>query len=88
MTRNLFKVRWQGYKFKNNTFSFLKPNILDQYYGAGNLYMTPHDMGKLIYTLQQNKIFNARQTRPIYMNLELKNIQKNIDMVLHNSVFK
>lgn len=27
--------------------------------------MTPHDMGKLIYTLQQNKIFNARQTRPI-----------------------
>ncbi|APT16736.1 MULTISPECIES: serine hydrolase [Staphylococcus] len=55
----------KGYKFKNNTFSFLKPNILDQYYGAGNLYMTPHDMGKLIYTLQQNKIFNARQTRPI-----------------------
>ncbi len=28
----------KGYKFKNNTFSFLKPNILDQYYGAGNLY--------------------------------------------------
>ena len=48
MTRNLFKVRWQkAISLKNNTFSFLKPNILDQYYGAGNLYMTPHDMGKI-----------------------------------------
>ena len=50
--------------------------------------MTPHDMGKLIYTLQQNKIFNARQTRPILHEFGTQEYQKNIDMVLHNSVFK
>ncbi|MGN5883811.1 serine hydrolase domain-containing protein [Staphylococcus simulans] len=33
------------------------PSYLDQYYGAGNLYMAPRDMGKLVAALQENKIF-------------------------------
>lgn len=59
----------KGYKFKNDTFSFLRPNVLDQYYGAGNLYMAPSDMGKLIYNLQQDKVFNANVTNPMLHEL-------------------
>ncbi len=55
----------KGYKLNNNTFSFLRPNILDQYYGAGNLYMAPYDMAKLISELQKNKIFSPEITHPI-----------------------
>lgn len=55
----------KGYKFKNNSFSFLRPNVLDQYFGAGNLYMAPYDMGKLIHILQQDKIFSSNVTNPM-----------------------
>lgn len=59
----------KGYKFKNNSFSFLRPNVLDQYYGAGNLYMAPYDMGKLIYALQQDQLFNSKVTKPMLHEL-------------------
>ncbi|WP_367120878.1 serine hydrolase domain-containing protein [Staphylococcus capitis] len=55
----------KGYKFKNDSFSFLRPNVLDQYFGAGNLYMAPYDMGKLINKLQQDKLFSSNVTNPM-----------------------
>ena len=54
----------KGYKFKNDSFSFLRPNVLDQYFGAGNLYMAPYDMGKLINKLQ-DKLFSSNVTNPM-----------------------
>ena len=30
----------------------MKPNILAQYYGAGNLYMTTYDMAHLVNNLK------------------------------------
>ena len=30
----------------------MKPNTLDQYYGAGNLFMSTHDMARLVNDLQ------------------------------------
>ncbi|MEJ7235605.1 methicillin resistance protein FmtA, partial [Staphylococcus epidermidis] len=53
-----------GYKLTHNKFSLMHPKILNQYYGAGNLYMAPYDMGKLVNALQQYKIFNADTANP------------------------
>lgn len=55
-----------GYKKDNKTGAPVQqyPNILAQYDGAGNLYMTPSDMGKLILGLQNNKIFNSHISKP------------------------
>ena len=36
-----------GYKVKNEKLKTMKPNTLDQYYGAGNLFMSTHDMARL-----------------------------------------
>lgn len=57
----------EGYKKDENTGEPVKqkPNVLNQYYGAGNLYMTPHDMGKLILTLQNNELFKDNITTPL-----------------------
>ena len=33
-----------GYKMIDGKLTAMKPNILAQYYGAGNLYMTTYDM--------------------------------------------
>jgi len=41
-----------------------QPHCLNQYYGAGNLYMAPYDMAQLILNLQHNKIFSAVETLP------------------------
>ncbi|WP_436861385.1 serine hydrolase domain-containing protein [Staphylococcus caeli] len=56
-----------GYKKDNVLGNPVKqvPNVLEQYYGAGNLYMAPSDMGKLILSLQQNKIFSNEITNPL-----------------------
>lgn len=43
----------------------MKPNVLEQYYGAGNIYMTPTDMGKLITQIQQYKLFSPKITNPL-----------------------
>ncbi|PGG90864.1 methicillin resistance protein FmtA [Staphylococcus aureus] len=55
----------KGYAYNSTGLSFLRPNILDQYYGAGNLYMTPTDMGKLITQIQQYKLFSPKITNPL-----------------------
>lgn len=59
----------KGYKITNNGLTPQIPKILDQYYGAGNLYMTPSDMGKLIYKVQQYKLFNSEVTNPLLHEL-------------------
>lgn len=51
-----------GYKVKNEKLKTMKPNTLDQYYGAGNLFMSTHDMARLVNDLQQNNIFNQAVT--------------------------
>ncbi|WP_412520042.1 serine hydrolase domain-containing protein [Staphylococcus simulans] len=48
------------------------PLYLDQYYGAGNLYMAPRDMGKYVLALQQDKMFDARTTNQILHELGTK----------------
>ncbi|MCG7338826.1 beta-lactamase family protein [Staphylococcus sp. ACRSN] len=55
-----------GYKLQqdNEQPTAQQPKYLYHYYGAGNLYMTPLDMGKLIYSLQNNKLFSKKVTEP------------------------
>ena len=55
----------KGYSYNSTGLSFLKPNVLEQYYGAGNIYMTPTDMGKLITQMQQYKLFSPKITNPL-----------------------
>ena len=40
-----------GYKMIDK-LTAMKPNILAQYYGAGNLYMTTYDMAHLVNNLK------------------------------------
>lgn len=56
-----------GYKKDKTSSNPVKqtPNILDQYYGAGNLFMAPYDMGQLILSLQKNEIFDDKITQPL-----------------------
>lgn len=53
-----------GYKNISNQPQLSKPLFLDQYYGAGNLYMAPYDMGKFIADLQHNRLFPESITTP------------------------
>ncbi|SUM90934.1 serine hydrolase domain-containing protein [Staphylococcus saprophyticus] len=57
----------KGYKKDGKSGKPLQqyPNVLEQYYGAGNLYMTPSDMGKLILGLQNNGILNSHISKPL-----------------------
>ncbi|HEC2168874.1 TPA: beta-lactamase family protein [Staphylococcus delphini] len=56
----------KGYRFDNQTqnVAFREPHYLNQYYGAGNLYMSAHDMGVLVRKLQTNHIFPEKVTLP------------------------
>lgn len=61
-------VRYQndmakGYKLSDHIPVFKKPVFLDQYYGAGNLYMSPYDMGRMIQKLQTNQVFPQQETQ-------------------------
>lgn len=61
-------VRYQndmakGYKLSDHIPVFKKPVFLDQYYGAGNLYMSPYDMGRMIQKLQTNQVFPQEETQ-------------------------
>ncbi|GGG87502.1 class A beta-lactamase-related serine hydrolase [Staphylococcus pragensis] len=58
-----------GYKIINNKLKTMHPTILDQYYGAGNLFMTTYDMAHLVRNLQQNKIFNESTTTPLLQQM-------------------
>ena len=46
----------------------MKPNTLDQYYGAGNLFMSTH-MARLVNDLQQNNIFNQAVTTSLLQEI-------------------
>ncbi|POA00440.1 serine hydrolase domain-containing protein [Staphylococcus carnosus] len=59
----------QGY---NNMKIFQKPEFLDQYYGAGNLYMAPKDVAKLVIDLQNYKIFSKQVTDPLLYSVKTK----------------
>ncbi|MEJ7541810.1 serine hydrolase domain-containing protein [Staphylococcus intermedius] len=56
----------KGYRFDNKTQNvvYRKPKYLSQYYGAGNLYMSAHDMGVLVRKLQTNRVFPEKVTVP------------------------
>lgn len=58
-----------GYKVKNNRLKTMNPNVLDQYYGAGNLFMSTHDMARLVNDLQQNNIFNQAVTTSLLQEI-------------------
>lgn len=58
-----------GYKVKNGKLKTMKPNTLDQYYGAGNLFMSTHDMARLVNDLQQNNIFNQAVTTSLLQEI-------------------
>lgn len=57
----------QGY---NEMKAFQKPKFLDQYYGAGNLYMAPKDLARLVIDLQQYKIFPEKVTNPLLYDVK------------------
>lgn len=63
---NFKKYMAVGYKNDKLTGKRIrqKPNILNQYDGAGNIYMSPYDMGKVVLNLQDNRIFDATTTMP------------------------
>lgn len=55
-----------------NDLKFLqKPKYMDQYYGAGNLYMAPKDMARLILDLQDNKIFSPAITNELLYEVQI-----------------
>lgn len=54
-------IGYDQYKMVNT------PKFLDQYDGAGNLYMSPKDMGLLVLALQQNKIL-PKDTTSMLLN--------------------
>ncbi len=54
----------KGYQLNKNAPVFKPPMFLNQYYGAGNLYMSVHDMGVLVRKLQMNKVFPSKDTKP------------------------
>ena len=58
-----------GYKVKNNKLKTMNPNVLGQYYGAGNLFMSTHDMARLVNDLQQNNIFNQAVTTSLLQEI-------------------
>lgn len=58
-----------GYKVKNEKLKTMKPNTLDQYYGAGNLFMSTHDMARLVNDLQENNIFNQAVTTSLLQEI-------------------
>ncbi|WP_053017821.1 serine hydrolase domain-containing protein [Staphylococcus haemolyticus] len=58
-----------GYKVKNNKLKTMNPNVLDQYYGTGNLFMSTHDMARLVNDLQQNNIFNQAVTTSLLQEI-------------------
>lgn len=58
-----------GYKVKNNKLKTMNTNVLDQYYGAGNLFMSTHDMARLVNDLQQNNIFNQAVTTSLLQEI-------------------
>lgn len=51
----------KGLKFINNTWQISEARGLDKFYGAGNIYMSPKDMGVLLNYLMQYKILNKSQ---------------------------
>lgn len=58
-----------GYKMIDGKLTAMKPNILDQYYGAGNLYMTTYDMAHLVNNLKNNNIFSESVSIPLTQQL-------------------
>ncbi|MGV3129958.1 beta-lactamase family protein [Staphylococcus sp. IVB6181] len=50
----------KGYNVKRE---LQQMKFLDQYYGAGNLFMSSRDMAKLVVNLQENKIFSPAITQ-------------------------
>ena len=61
-----------GYKNVNNQPQFMDPLFLSQYYGAGNLYMAPYDMGKFIVDIQRNRVFPEHETLPFLKESKTK----------------
>ena len=58
-----------GYKMIDGKLTAMKPNILAQYYGAGNLYMTTYDMAHLVNNLKNNNIFSESVSIPLTQQL-------------------
>ncbi len=82
MKNHCRKYLAKGYSYNSTGLSFLKPNVLEQYYGAGNIYMTQQISGKLITQMQQYKLFSPKITNPLLHEFGQKTVsQMNIDMV-------
>ncbi|ARJ51334.1 methicillin resistance protein FmtA [Staphylococcus lutrae] len=61
-----------GIDKKTNAPYYRPPQYLDQYYGAGNIYMSAHDMGVLVRSLQTNQMFPQDVTHPYLHELMTK----------------
>ncbi|MGJ5712283.1 serine hydrolase domain-containing protein [Staphylococcus auricularis] len=62
----------KGYYDHHHMITQAFPIGQDAYYGAGNLYMTPLDMGKLFTAFQQYKIFDPQITDELLHSIKTK----------------
>ena len=58
-----------GYKMIDGKLTAMKPNILAQYYGAGNLYITTYDMAHLVNNLKNKNIVSESVSIPLTQQL-------------------
>ncbi|QJF26298.1 serine hydrolase [Mammaliicoccus vitulinus] len=65
---NINKSRYFTTGYFNTSFTSIEsqPIDLDQYYGAGNLYMSTDDISKLMLKLKTKKIVNTETTNLLF----------------------
>lgn len=52
-----------GYKNISNQNIYIQPNNLDKYDGAGNVYISTHDMAQLVSKFKENKLVSKTSTQ-------------------------
>lgn len=60
----------QGYTIEKKPAAL---KYMDHYYGAGNLFMSTRDMGKLVLALQENKVLSPNDTQGLLYELHTPN---------------
>lgn len=65
-----------GHSLEKNQWVQNKPNDLDKFYGAGNVYMSTEALATLTHQLATNQIFDAKTTNQLMDNLAIDVAQK------------
>lgn len=66
----------KGLKYVNHNWKAIEPTGLDKFYGAGNIYMSPKDMGILLNDVMQYRVLSKSQldsiSKPMIFNINSK----------------